>query len=79
MGVDMFPMKPSLLSPTEVLDEVIDMAKPPTLVTSHPVIFLDAIRIKVRDGGRVMNKSHLTLLSVWIWMGLNTSLVFGSL
>ena len=29
MGVDTFPMKPSLLSPTEVLDEVIDMAKPP--------------------------------------------------
>lgn len=51
MGVDMSPMKPSLLSPTEVLDEVIDMAKPPTLMTSHPVIFLDAIRIKVLRWG----------------------------
>lgn len=40
------------------------MAKPPTLVTSHPVIFLDAIRIKVRDGGRVMNKSAYLAIGV---------------
>lgn len=76
MGVDMFPMKPSLLSPTEVLDEVIDMAQPPTLVTSQPVIFLDAIGIKVlRWGpGDEQISPHLAT-SVDMDGDINTSLV----
>lgn len=43
----------------------------------YPVIFLDALRIKVRDGGRVVNKSALTWLSGWIWRESNTSWVSG--
>ncbi|MDO5077478.1 hypothetical protein [Corynebacterium sp.] len=27
-------------------------------MTSHPVSFLDALRIQVRDGGRMMNPHH---------------------
>lgn len=30
----------------------------------YPVIFLDALRIKVHDGGRVVNKSAYTAISV---------------
>ena len=40
----------------------------------YPVIFLDALRIKVRDGGRVMNKATLILPSAWIWKVSSTCL-----
>lgn len=39
-----------------VLDEVMQWQQR-ELEEFYPVIFLDALRIKVRDGGRVMNKA----------------------
>ena len=39
-----------------------------------PVIFLDALRIKVRDGGRVMHKATLIVPSAWIWKASSTCL-----
>lgn len=33
-------------------------------LNSTPVVFLDALRIKVRDGGRVINKSAYMAMGV---------------
>ena len=40
----------------------------------YPVIFLDALRINVRDGGRVMHKATLIVPSAWIWKVSSTCL-----
>lgn len=58
MGVDISHETISAITDA-VLDEVVEWQHR-QLDEFYPVIFLDAIRIKVRDGGRVMNKSPLT-------------------
>ncbi|CAB0553139.1 hypothetical protein CIP107518_01128 [Corynebacterium diphtheriae] len=41
------------------------LAKPPVRrIEFYPVVFLDALRIKVRDGGRVINKSAYMAMGV---------------
>ena len=53
-----------------VLDEVM-VWQNRQLDEFYPVIFLDALRIKVRDGGRVVN-SPRTWQSVWTLTASNT-------
>ena len=62
MGVDISHETISTITDA-VLDEVMEWQNR-QLDEFYPVIFLDAIRIKVRDGGRVMNKSAYLAIGV---------------
>lgn len=62
MGVDISHETISAITDA-VLDEVMEWQNR-QLDEFYPVIFLDAIRIKVRDGGRVMNKSAYLAIGV---------------
>ena len=50
-------------SPTKVLEEVAEWQNRP-LEALYPLIFFDAIRIKVRDEGTVRNKAVYVALGV---------------
>ncbi|MBG9364343.1 transposase, partial [Corynebacterium diphtheriae] len=62
LGVDMSPDTISTITDA-VLEEVM-IWQNRQLDEFYPVIFLDALRIKVRDGGRVINKSAYMAIGV---------------
>lgn len=62
IGMDISPETISAITDA-VLDEVM-VWQNRQLEEFYPVIFLDAIRIKVRDGGRVVNKSAYMAVGV---------------
>lgn len=62
MGVDISHETISAIT-DDVLDEVM-IWQNRQLDDFYPVIFLDALRIKVRDGGRVVNKSAYLAIGV---------------
>ncbi|MBG9329798.1 transposase, partial [Corynebacterium belfantii] len=62
LGVDMSPDTISTITDA-VLEEVM-IWQNRQLDEFYPVVFLDALRIKVRDGGRVVNKSAYMAIGV---------------
>lgn len=62
IGMDISPETISAITDA-VLDEVM-VWQNRQLEEFYPVIFLDVIRIKVRDGGRVVNKSAYMAVGV---------------
>ena len=63
LGVDMSPDTISTITDA-VLDEVM-IWQNRQLDEFYPVIFLDALRVKIRDGHRVVNKAWG--LDPWLW------------